>query len=261
MEPNVVTYPTRRVEDLSTDAWALHSTPLDVQGRLRSDPFLPVNEACVARRSREDYRPSQRVLAAAAELASAGLGSFDADRAVLRAERLHPQYTVARGVGRYLAQVRLAYPGNPGRDPVSDQWLAALIGADFDDSAGGSGGVWRHYRLQTLHPAATDIEHDASRTAVLEIVNPVMLSLNQGVMTWAGTLTDIRLYPFGVDPLTVDDRDTRAGQCEGQQKHFGPDHADHPLAPYQPSPRPETEDLVGRTVRIDLYPIVAFDVA
>lgn len=92
----------------------------------------------------------------------------------------------------------------------------------------------------------------------MEIANPLLFNLYDGVMSWAGTLNDVRLYPFGVDPLTVGDHDTPAGRCEGQQSH---DHPDHPFAAYLPPMRDETEALSRRTVRVDLYPTVAYDVA
>jgi hypothetical protein len=97
-----------------------------------------------------------------------------------------------------------------------------------------------------------DFEHDTSKFAFVELALPYTAYEYSGYRRFIGVLTDLRLYPAGVDPLQQSDGDTVAGAGGPDICGYGPDHESHRFAPYLPPERPETQRLLGRAVCVEL---------
>jgi len=131
----------------------------------------------------------------------------------------------------YFAQVRLVRTGQGHRPSArSGPLLATFVGADF--SIRNTDGAWSVWCLEVLHATATDVEHDDAKVARMIVANPVIMATVDGMVEYAGTLTDARLYPPGTDPLTVADVDTTPGVCAARRRRQAGRHPTlHPIHP------------------------------
>jgi len=248
-----LTYPLGHPSTLSPDARRLYYSKTDGQGKLLWDPFVVAEERKVdVRVQRGTFRPSERFLVAVEELAAHGLGRYDRRLGTLRTTRVHPLYTVARGQGMYFAQVSLVSADQVHRPSArTGLLLATFVGADF--TLRNTDGAWAVWCLEVLHATATDVEHDDSKVARMIVANPVIMAAGDGMVEYAGTLTEARLYPQGTDPLTVADADTAPGMCDGEDEP-------HPFAPYLPPERDDLAALLPSLVTIETYPLRSFEV-
>jgi len=248
-----LTYPLTHPSMLSLDALVVYYAGTDDQGRLYRDPFVAAEVTVGPRVQREVYRPSERFLAAVQELQASGLGFYDRRLGILRTTGVHPLYTVARGHGMYFAQVSVISADQVHRPSAhSGLLLATFVGADFN--LRNTDGAWAVWCLEVLHATATDVEHDDAKVARMIVANPVIMATVDGMVEYAGTLTDARLYPPGTDPLTVADVDTTPGVCDEEDEP-------HPFAPYLPPQRGDVAALVPSLVTVETYPLRSFEVA
>lgn len=265
-EPDrAITYPTAVPSSLSEDAqyvYAWGSDP-EVSGRrdIKYDLFDPEQR----KRSRhwfaaedDEYEPSQRILDAIAELEAEHLARYSPEYGHnLQVTRVSKGYTVAKGRGSSLIEVYLTdRPGDHRRDGVL---LAVLVGGDIESRDTTGNGVTQ-WTLRARHETATDFEHDAASTALLTVMNPsVPTFAGYGQMTFHAVLTEAHLYPLGTDPLTAEDGDTHAGECDGLDYHSKEQtHEAHPFAPYLP---PEVKLSGPRFVAVETYPLRPYLVA
>ena len=163
----------------------------------------------------------------------------------------HAQYTEAAGDGPLDLQVTLLAPGDGLRGWRGDsrnQVLAQLTGASFELRSRDPVDQWRI----AVTGDAADFEHDTAKLAMISLAFVTPASAHSGRTAHLAVITALRLHPFGVDPLTVGDRDTPASMCDGWPG--GSRHEPHPLVAYVPQERPETEALVGRTVVVESRP-------
>lgn len=100
--------------------------------------------------------------------------------------------------------------------------------------------------IRAHRAGVTDFEHSASRLFSADVVLPQLIDARDAQTTWAGTITEMHAYTAGVDPLTVDDGDTRPGTCEDCE-------TPHPFAPYLP-PRTHTGPVM---VTVEISPLPA----
>lgn len=248
MNEDPISYPTAALSSLSEDARHAHRYATQSQNsKVDRDIFDRKSVNSYLSPTAPRFEPTERMLAAFAELTAAGLASYDADYGWLRATRVHAEYTVARGRGAHYITVSTF-----GSYIDDAKLLVALVGADFE-SRNARQGV-EELVIRARHESATDFEHDASSTAMLTIRNiSAPEHRGYGHQRFTGVLTEARLYPLGVDPTTVDDGDTRPGEfC---------DRCDdgHPFAPYQP---PVLTDVrMPKFVVIETWPLRPYLVA
>lgn len=247
MNAEPVEYPTASLVSLSDDARFVHRyATRTYDPKVDRDIFDKKQRNAYITPNAPRFAPTERMLAAFAELEAAGLGSYDAEYGWLRIKRVHDRYTVARGRGAHFITV------STFREHLDEaRLLATLVGADFE-SRNNRPGV-KELTLRARHESATDFEHDASSTALLTIRNiSEPEHLMYGHQRYTGVLTEARLYALGVDPVTVEDADTRPGICDTCEDK-------HPFAPYQP---PVVEDLqLPGFVVIETFPIRPYLVA
>lgn len=198
---------------------------------------------------KEAYVPTDRDLAAVAEIEAARLGSYRPEYRNLYLSAVADGYTVAEGRGSQFIRVSLF------DDHHEDgQLLAVLVGADLESRDQRSGGM-PEVSVRARHDTATDHEHDASSTALFVVRNPTMpVFSGYGHATFLGVLGDVRLYDLGVDPLTAADGHERFDPSELCETCDEP----HPYAPFLPPERPE---LAGRLVKVELLPLRPYLVA
>lgn len=239
-----IDYPTAALSSLSDDARVLHRRG---GHKLDRDVFNEkMRNRYVSEEDARDFRPTERMLAAIAELEAAGLARYDAGYRSFYKTEVCDEYTYATGRGSQLIKVStfVDYPGEA-------KLLAVLIGADFEGRQGPAG---TEISIRSRHEDATDVEHDASSTALLTVRNISAPDFTgYGRMTFSGVLTKVHLYPIGTDPLVVDDGDTRPGAvCTDCEKP-------HPFAPFLP---PEIESLKGpQFVTVEALPLRPYLVA
>jgi hypothetical protein len=248
-----LTYPLTHPSTLHPDAQAVYYAGTGDRGRLYHEPFAAAEVKVGPRLQREAYRPTERFLAAAEALEAHGLGSYDRRSGALLTTRVHPLYTVARGHGMYFASVSLVSTDQANcPSAYSGLLLATFVGADF--TLRNTAGAWAVWWLEVLHATATDVEHDDAKVARMIVANPVIMAASGGMVEYAGTLTDARLYHPGTDPLTVADADTTPGVCDKEDEL-------HPFAPYLPPERDDLTALVPSLVTVETYPLHSFEVA
>lgn len=239
-EHEPITWPLLAPSALSEDAQLVHH-----HGRSGRQLDRDLFDAKARRgySGEEGYQPSERMLAAIAELEGARLGSYSPDTKFLYLNPVHPLYTVAHGRGSQLIRVSVVgrHSGEEG------QLLAVLVGGDLE-SRGQSDRDLAEVAVRSRHEDATDVEHDASSTAQL-VVTPLSAPrfLMYGHLEFTALVLEARLYPHGADPLT--------------QKGFDPSELcrdceePHPYAPFLP---PEVElpaARQGTIVRIECLPL------
>lgn len=248
MNDEPITYPLAGLSAVSADARRLHQVAC-VRQKLERDVFDETSaNRFVTREQAEAFKPTERMLAAIAELEAVHLAEYRPEYTSLYATNVHEEYTIARGRGSQLIRVRTF-----DEYPQESNLLAVLLGADCE-SRSGSG--WEEVTILARHDTATDVEHSASSTARLVIRNPSAPTFaGYGRTTFTGVLTEARLYPLGTDPLAISSEDTPAGRwCSSK-------HCDepHPIAPYAP---PEVESLRGpRFVTVETFPMRPYLVA
>lgn len=219
-----LTYPTATPASLSPDARVVHAY-YDRTSGSRVDLDVFDNEArrrgYVSREAAETFVPTPRFLTAVAELEAVGLASYSTEWKTIRVTGISKYYTVAKGRGSSLIEVRVA------TDARSEGvLLAVLLGADIE--TGSDSGGRSAWTLRARHENATDEEHDAASTAHLTVLHPTVESASYGIVTYQGVLTEAHLYPLGTDPLRVDGAEVE--MCDGGSGCDGP----HPYAPYLP---------------------------
>lgn len=240
MSRRPIGFPRSTPSSLSDDARVMHR--VESGRRLKRDPFdRKSRHRFVTREEEKAFRPTERMLAAIAELEAVDLASYRND--VFYSTRTHERYSYAVGRGAYLIRVSV-FEEHPDYDA---KLLAVLIGADLESRDTRNDGM-PEIVLRARHEDATDFEHDASSTAMLTVRNPTMPKFSgYGRMTFTGVLTEASIYPIGVDPLQAEDQDTHAGElCTSE--HCKP----HPFAPYMP---PKIELPGPQFVTIEAYPI------
>lgn len=250
MSDEPLRFPRAGLSTVSADARALHEHAASGYGQyLERDIFDPkTRHRFIPRDERESFVPTDRMMAAIAELEAVGLARYSKANRALYATRVHKHYTYARGRGSQIIKVSLV-----DKHETDARILAVLIGADLEtrDRRGGQSG--EEIAIRARHETATDFEHDASSTALLVVRNPSpVVFQGYGRVTFSGVLTEARLYENGVDPLQVSDGDTEAGHtCDRCDDH-------HPFAPYQP---PLLDGLsVPRLVVVEALPFKAYEV-
>lgn len=223
-------YPLASPASLSPDAQHVY---LHGRGqRLDRDLFDPsLRNRFVSREEGAAFKPTERMLAAIAELETARLATYSETYGPqLRVTRVHEQYTYAQGRGAQLIKVSVFE-----QYPEESQLLAVLIGGDLEsrDSRGSVAEV----EVRARHENATDFEHDASSTALMVVRNLSQPTfMGYGHMSFTAVLTSAHLYPIGVDPLLADDGDTNPSQiCTDCEEC-------HPMAPHLP---PKVTSLSG----------------
>lgn len=229
LPPKVMThrpmdYPTVSVSSLSEDAKSL----LGVNRRLNPD---------VAQKRAID------------ELVDAHVARWDATNGWLNVIDLHPDYTVATGRGTQFVQVYYQRLGSHRR-----QLLATVLGADLRT-------LTRHeapvHQIVARHEDATDFEHDAAHVFDLELgyAAPIQF-LDYGQTRIKGTMTALRAYPFGIDPLDV--VDAYLGSTGREHGLCTDCTTPHAFAPHLPPESPIA--LVNNTTDVELFPMAYYEV-
>jgi hypothetical protein len=243
-----ITYPLVTLSSLSDDAQLMHG-----QGRsqsLRLDPFDRTRRnRYVSPEESQAFVPTERMLAAIAELEDARLATYSAKFKMLYATRVHDQFSFAHGRGSQFIRVSIF-----DTDPDEALLLAVLIGGDLESRNANSD--FSEISIRARHENATDSEHDASSTASLIVRNVSQPRFSgYGSVKFTGVLTETRMYPIGVDPLSAEDDDIQPGEiCTSCDKP-------HPFIPYLP-PAVNTASLTGpRFVTIAALPLRAYHVA
>lgn len=245
------TWPTASPSSLSEDARALYG-----KGRQRTldrNWFAPrAGSRYVSPEEKDAYEPSSRDLAAAAEIEAAGLGTLRGR--TLYCTPVHERYTVAYGRGTQLVKVYLI-------DSVymEETLLAVLVGADFESRDQRRNGIVE-LSVSTRHEDGTDFEEDASRTAMVEVLNPGQpVFQGYGRVQMSGLLRKAQLWPIGTDPALMGDegRGTTAlpepEMCTDCKKA-------HPYVPYLP-PEDSDEGLKGSLVKLVAVPVRSYAVS
>lgn len=245
------TWPTASPSSLSEDARALYG-----EGRQRTldrNWFAPrAGSRYVSPEEKDAYEPSSRDLAAAAEIEAAGLGTLRGR--TLYCTPVHERYTVAYGRGTQLVKVYLI-------DSVymEETLLAVLVGADFESRDQRRNGIVE-LSVSTRHEDGTDFEEDASRTAMVEVLNPGQpVFQGYGRVQMSGLLRKAQLWPIGTDPALMGDegRGTTAlpepEMCTDCKKA-------HPYVPYLP-PEDSDEGLKGSLVKLVAVPVRSYAVS
>lgn len=241
-----LSYPLAAPSSLSADAQLVradgHHRVLDrdLFEPKRRNTFVRAEEATV-------FQPTERMLVAIAELESARLATYSTRSGhALHGTPVHEQYTFAQGRGSQFIRISVF-----DKYLEEARQLVVLIGADLESRD--AGGI-PEITIRSRHENATDIEHDASSTALLVLRNATQpVFTGYGRMSFTGVLTEANLYPIGVDPLTVDDGETGPGDictdCEDP----------HPFAPYLP---PKVDSLSGaHFVTVEMWPLRPYLVA
>jgi len=249
MDSRPITYPTKGLSSLSEDARVMYE-----HGRgpsLNRDVFDPKTRGrWVSPAQEKAFTPTDRMMAGIRELESAGLARYsDSHGHSLSLTRIHDHYTVAFGRGSQLIKVSTF-----AKYPEDSELLAVLVGGDLGNGQASSDRL-PEWTVRCRHEDATDIEHDASRTAEIVINNPTMpVFSGYGRMRFHGVLTDARLYPLGADPLHQTDADT-----DGDGELCTLCETPHPFAPFLPPP---ARWLKAPTfVVVDAYPLRPYLVA
>lgn len=151
----------------------------------------------------------------------------------------HPLYVEVEGLDHSVIEVFLAKDLRYAEHGEKKR-LCTLVGGDYTYLTNGSGVPT--LRLEVLN-GATDVEHDPSRSADLQVSLPHTLREDGQSKVVIGILTDVALYPAGVDPLTASDQDTQPGECTECKPP-------HRFAPYMPPERDETQVLIGKPVLV-----------
>lgn len=223
MDNDPIGYPLTLPSSLSADAQIMYR--YGRHSRLTRDVFDPKTRNSFMTQAQEKaFEPTERMLAAIAELEEAQLASYSSKYGhSLQVTEVHEHYTVAFGRGTQLIRVSTF-----SEHPDEKQLLAVLVGGDVEGRDSQRSGI-TEVSVRARHEDATDVEHDASSTAVLTVRMPTPAVFSgYGRVEFQGVLSEARLYGAGVDPLTQNDEDTISGEmcteCE----------TPHPYAPYQP---------------------------
>lgn len=238
MSNSPYTVPRATLASLSEDA---QFVARHVGQRLERDVFGDRPNRYVTREEAEAFKPTTRMLDAFAELEAAGLALYEPRWQSLYQTRIHPLYTYAFGRGSQFIRVT-TFTKHPQQN---ERLLVVLIGGDLESKDNSSGGI-PTVDVKARHDTGTDVEHDASSTAVLTVLNPTQPVFTlYGHMKFHGVLGDVHLYPFGTDIESVEDPDSRRGgvctRCE-EPHHF---------LPYQP---PRVDELAGQFVTVEAVP-------
>lgn len=188
------------------------------------------------------YRPSERVLAAIAELVAVGLASYSPKSRFLYITKVSDEYTVAEGRGSQLIHAYLVSPETDSRT-----LLGVFIGGDLESRDNRTDEL-AELTVRVRHATATDQEHDAASTALLVISAPSFPYFpGYGKVSFKGFLTQVNLYPFGVDPLTQKGYDPEevCDMCEDER----------PFAPFLPPAVELPLSRKGTVVEIECLPL------
>lgn len=243
-----IDWPTAQPSALSEDAQTIYRYA--DSGRPLSRDYLDpkARRRYVSQEEGSSYEPSERVLAAIAELKAVGLADFKRKDKFLFINRVSENYTVAEGRGSQLIR---AYIRN--EETMTAKLLSVFVGGDIESRDSRSGEI-PELTVRVRHATATDPEHDAASTALLTISAPTFPSFTgYGRMTFKGFLTEAWLYPMGTDPLVQDglDPEDLCSHCDEA----------HPFAPYLP-PRVELPlSHRGTVVEIECLPLRPYLVA
>lgn len=235
-------YPRVRFETLGADAQQLYLSA--GRQKLDRDVFDPkARTRYVSPSDADNFIATERMLDAIVELERAGYARYEPKWQSLYRTSVHPAYTIAYGRGSQVIEVRMM----DAFDDPGGQLIAVLIGADLESSDSRSGSL-PEVNARARHATGTDSEHDASSTALFTIANPSPPQFHgYGQMTFAGVLTQARMYPLGTDPAEMSDADTSPGVCESERCD-----APHPFVPFLP---PLVKELSGRPfVRVSARP-------
>ena len=246
-----VDWPTASPAALSEDARALYGAGR--QRELDRDWFAPrAGSRYVSPAEKDFYEPSARDLAAVAEIEAAGLGRLRGR--TLHCTPVHEAYTVAYGRGTQLVKVYLI-------DSVymEETLLAVLVGADFESRDQRRDGLVE-LSVATRHEDGTDFEEDASRTALVEVLNPgPPVFHGYGRVQMSGLLRKMQAWPLGTDPALMGDEGRGVSvlpepeMCESCERP-------HPYVPYLP-PDGSDERLGGSLVKLVAVPVRSYAVA
>lgn len=193
---------------------------------------------------------TDRIQAAIAELTCARMVHYDYHRGEhqLNAAKLHPEYAVAHGRGSSF--IKISTFDESSHD---SELLAVLVGADLE-SQDPRGHRMPQLVVRARHENGTDVEHDASSTAMFTIQNPTIpMFTGYGRMEIQGFLSAARFYRMGIDPLTADDGETRPGD------HCTECVPPHPFVPYLPPVCTSINFPVF--VKIEVFPLRPYLVA
>ncbi len=244
-----ISWPSAGPEGLSEDAQTIYRRA--ESGRPLTQDWLDpkAGRRWISQQEKDSYEPSERVLAAIEELKSVGLASYDSSYLFLN--RVSKHYTVAEGRGSQLIRVYLN-----DSDSMDRVLLAVLVGADLESQDIRSNSMPRIV-ARARHATATDEEHSAASTALVEISAPTNPVFNfYGEVTFKGFLTGLNLYPLGADPLSWGENDPE-DLCDYEAE----DHDEHPFADYMP-PKVELQPTAkGTIVEIECLPYRPYLVA
>ena len=239
------TWPTASPSSLSEDARALYGGGW--QRVLDRDWFAPrAGHRYISPSEKDAYEPTARDLAAVAEIEAAGLGALRGD--TLYCVPVHERYSVAYGRGTQLIKVYALDSVH-----MEETLLAVLVGADFESRDQRRDGMVE-LSISTRHEDGTDVEEDASRTALVDVLNPGQpVFRGYGHVALVGLLRNLRIWPIGTDPALVDDN----GKALSEPEICDSCDTAHPYVPYLP---PEDDSLKGQIVRITAVPLRGYAV-
>lgn len=246
-----VEWPTASPAVLSEDARALYGAGR--QRELDRDWFAPrAGSRYVSPEEKSAYEPGARDLAAVAEIEAAGLGRLRGR--TLYCTPVHERYTVAYGRGTQLVKVYLidsAY--------MEETLLAVLVGADFESRDQRRDGLVE-LSVATRHEDGTDVEEDASRTALIEVLNPgPPVFQGYGRVQMSGLLRKAQLWPIGTDPALMGDEGRGTTALIEPEMCMDCEKA-HPYVPYLP-PEDSDEGLKGSLVKLVAVPVRSYAVS
>lgn len=162
-----------------------------------------------------------------------GYALIDREGKAVARRKVHPTYVTAAGRGTTVGFVTVK-----GSDDYTDLLLATVIGGDVEPRDGGK------VTYRARHVTATDEEHDAASTFLIELDSATFHPGMYGRWDVTGWATKVHMYGTSADP------EDRSRLCE----HDGCDR--HGFAPFLP---PEVEDPrvlhLPRKVKVETFPI------
>jgi hypothetical protein len=230
MNSEPMRFPLAQLSSVSSDAQHIYRA-IGRKQKVDRDVFDDKKlRSYVSPEEAKEFEPTDRMLAAIAELERVRLAEYRSQYKSLYTTIVDDRYTVAYGSGSQLIRVSIF-----DESPDWSRLLAVIVGGDLETRE--SFGM-PELSIESRHENATDFEHSRSITARLTLRNFSQPNFRgRGQLKLTGVLSSAHLYPIGTDPLAVSDLDTKAGkQCTNE--HCG---KPHPFAPYQP---PEVESLM-----------------
>ena len=249
-EHEPIDWPRALPSTLSEDAQIFYNRVQS--GRpLKSDPFEKKQRTYDLYREAPAgyFTPSDRVIAAAAELEAVGLGRLERDRyGYTYITKVSEHYTVAEGRGTQLIHVYII-----DEESLNKVLLAVLVGGDLESRSEPNphSGI-QEISVRARHATATDEEHDAASTALLKVSGFSAPAFSgYGLLSFRGFLTEAHLYGLGVDPL-------RQGEFDPKERCDDEGCDGHPFAPYLP---PKIRLPKGTVVEVECLPYRPYLVA